>query len=68
MTAKPKNNNFVINNNLYVNQDNKDSNRGNKVNYNRTNFNSGTASSLTVSGGDGVTRPPTLSVHFIIKT
>ena len=68
MTAKPRNNNFVINNNLYVNQDNKDSNRGNKVNYNRTNFNSGTASSLTVSGGDGVTRPPTLSVHFIIKT
>lgn len=68
MTAKPRNNNFVINNNLYVNQDNKDSNRGNKVNYNRTNFNNGSASSLTVSGGDDVTRPPTLSVHFIIKT
>ena len=69
MTAKPKNNNFVISDRqMYVNKDNSSANKGNKVNYNSTNFNSGTEVDLTVSGGDGVTRPPTLSVHFIIKT
>ena len=67
-TAKPSKD-FVINQNLYVNKDNNTSNQGRKVNYNRDNFNGGATSSLTINaGGDDVTRPPTLSVHFIIKT
>jgi hypothetical protein len=67
-TAKPSKD-FVINQNLYVNKDNNTSNQGRKVNYNRDNFNGGASSSLTINaGGDDVTRPPTLSVHFIIKT
>lgn len=42
----------TINSNLYVNQDNKSSNGGNKVNYNRTNYNGGSSTSLnTTTGG-----------------
>jgi microcystin-dependent protein len=67
-TARPSKD-FVIDQNLWINKDNNTSNGGSKVNYNRAYHNNGDRSTLKIdSGGDDVTRPPTLSVHFIIKT
>jgi microcystin-dependent protein len=55
----------TITSNLFVNKDNSGANKGNKVNFNRTNYNSGSASSLSANSGGSHSHTFDLSVTGI---